>query len=530
MLFTSYEFILFLLIVFILYYVVPKKLQWPLLLLASYVFYFFSGAQNLCYIVFTTISTYLITGQIQKSIDIQSDYLREHKKEMSRAERKAYKEAGKKKQWRLLLLCLILNIGMLAVVKYTNFVIYNINGILTMAKSDMQISFWNIALPMGISFYVFQTMGYAIDVYRGKYRAESNPFRLALFVSFFPQLIQGPISRFDDLAKSLFEPHSFDKRTVAFGLQRILWGFFKKLVIADRIVVAVNEIIGDTGTYSGAWVFVGMMFYALELYADFTGGIDITIGIAQTMGIKVTENFIRPYFSKNIKEYWNRWHITMGSWFTDYIFYPISVCQPMLKLSRFSRTHFGEQAGKRVTVYLSCFVVWFATGIWHGASWNFIVWGLGNCVVILVSQELEPFYRWFHGKVHVSGTFGWRMFQVIRTVLLMSCLRTFDCYRDVPLTFRMFGSIFTTWNWRELFSGALLELGLGISDYIVVLIGFFLLLGVSLAQRSGAVREKIAAKCYCVRFVIWFGLFLLILLWGTYGIGYDASQFIYNQF
>lgn len=508
----------------------PERFQWKILLVASYIFYFASGAENLCYILFTTASTYLIVRKIQTCKDVQEAWLKEHKKEISREEKKQYKQKAKKKQWRFLLLCLFLNIGMLAVVKYTNFVISNINGILDMAGSGTQLSFWNIALPMGISFYVFQTMGYAIDVYRGKYRAEENPWKLALFVSFFPQLIQGPISRFDALAESLFAPHRFCFRTVAFGLQRILWGFFKKLVIADRLVVAVNAIIGDTEAYTGAYVLIGMLFYALELYADFTGGIDITIGIAQTLGIRVTENFIRPYFSKNIKEYWNRWHITMGSWFTDYIFYPLSVCQPMLKLSRFCRAHMGEQAGKRVTVYLSCFAVWFATGIWHGASWNFIVWGLGNCLVILVSQELEPFYRWFHSKCPVEGKRGWKVFQIVRTVFLMSCLRTFDCYRNVPLTFHMFGTMFTTLNWEGVFSGALLELGLTMTDYLVVIISAGILLAVSLVQRSGPVREKIAAKPYAVRFVIWFGLFLLVILWGTYGIGYDASQFIYNQF
>lgn len=530
MLFTSYTFLAFLLVVFTVYYLLPKDWQWRFLLLASYVFYFASGVTNLFYILFTTISTYILVGYIQKRKDRQKAYLKEHKQELSREERKEYKAKEKKKQWHLLVLTLVLNIGMLAVVKYTNFAIYNVNSILKFAGSEQQLSFWNIALPMGISFYVFQTMGYAIDVYREKYRAESSFFRLALFVSFFPQLIQGPISRYDDLSQSLYEYHRFNGKTVAFGLQRILWGFFKKMVIADRIVVAVNTIIGDTETYQGVWVFVGMMFYALELYADFTGGIDITIGVAQTMGIKVTENFNRPYFSKNIKEYWNRWHITMGSWFTDYIFYPISVCGPMLKLSKFSRKHLGETIGKRVTIYLSCFVVWFATGIWHGSSWNFIVWGLANYVVIMVSQEFEPLYRRFHQKVHVDGTFGWKLFQVLRTIFLMSSLRTFDCYRDVPLTFRMYGTMFTHFNWNELWSGALLELGLSLQDYVVLVIGFFLLLSVSLIQRSGSVREKIAAKKYPVRVAIWFGLFLLVLLWGSYGIGYDASQFIYNQF
>ncbi len=530
MLFTSYEFILFLLIIFALYYIVPKKWQWPMLLVGSYVFYYFSGITNLCYILFTTLSTFLLVRLMQKKKDEEADYLKSHKGELSREEKKSYKASQKKRQKRLLVLCLILNIGMLAVVKYTNFAIHNVNALLSCFHSTTQFSYWDIALPMGISFYVFQSMGYAIDVYWGKYRAEENLFRFALFVSFFPQLVQGPISRFDALAKSLFEPHSFDAKTVSFGLQRILWGFFKKLVIADRILVAVKAIIGDPQTYTGAYVFVGMMFYALELYADFTGGIDITIGIAQTMGITVTENFIRPYFSKDIKEYWNRWHITMGSWFTDYIFYPISVSGSMLKLSRFSRKHFGEQIGKRVTVYLSSFTVWFATGIWHGASWNFIVWGLLNGLVILITQELEPFYRWFHAKFHVRGTTGWRCFQIVRTVLLMSSLRTLDCYRDVPLTFRMYGSMFTTANWPEVFGGALLTLGLSVTDYIVLLVGFAMLLAVSLIQRSGSVREKISARPYPLRFCVWFGLFLLTILWGSYGIGYDASQFIYNQF
>lgn len=530
MLFTSYEFLAFIAVLFLLYYVIPKKFQWKLLLLASYLFYLASGPENLLYILFTTVTTYFLTKSIQKNKDAQSAYLKEHKQEMSREERKEYKEGCKKKQWHLLIWCLVLNIGMLAVIKYTNFMISNINGVMGWFGSTRTLSFWDIALPMGISFYVFKTMGYAIDVYRGKYPAEENPFKLALFVSFFPQLVQGPISRYDYIAESLFEEHTFDGRTVSFGLQRILWGFFKKLVIADRMLVAVNAIIGDTQTYRGAYVFLGMLFYALELYADFTGGIDITIGVSQVLGVKVEENFIRPFFSKNIKEYWNRWHITMGSWFTDYIFYPISVCQPMLKLSRFSRKHLGEAIGKRVTVYLSCFVVWFATGIWHGASWNFIVWGLANYVVIMVSQELEPFYRWFHSKVKVEGTFGFRLFQVVRTVLLMSALRTFDCYRDVPLTFRMFGTIFNTWNWNEIFNGSLMGLGLGMADYVILFAGLVLLITVSLFGRSGSVREKIAAKPYAVRVAVWFGLFLIVILLGNYGIGYDASQFIYNQF
>lgn len=531
MLFTSYSFMFFVLVTCVLYYMIPKKCQWMLLLCASYIFYFLAGAGYLPYILTTTVSTYLISLRIAVLKEKQDAYLKEHKAALSREERKEYKSRQKSKQFKWLLLCLFINIGILAVVKYTNFAISNVNALLRAAGSGSTLKLVNLILPLGISFYTFQTMGYIIDVYRGKYPAEKNPFKLALFVSFFPQLVQGPISRFDDLAQSLFEKHAFDAQTVAFGAQRILWGYFKKMVIADRILTAVTTLIHNTDTYQGAYVFAGMLFYALELYADFTGGIDITIGIAQVMGIRVTENFNRPYFSKGIKEYWNRWHITMGSWFTDYIFYPISVCQPMLKFSKFSRRHFGEVIGKRMPVYLSSFAVWFTTGIWHGASWNFIVWGLGNFVVIMISQELEPLYAKFHARFpHIRQKFFFRLFQVVRTVLLMSSLRMFDCYRDVPLTFRMFGTMFTKWNWNVLFSANMLQLGLNVTDYMILLAGLLILVTVSLIQRSGSVREKLAAKPLPVRAAVWYGLFLAVLLFGAYGVGYDASQFIYNQF
>lgn len=546
MLFTSYEFLGFLLLLFLLYYLIPKKYQWMLLLAASYIFYFMAGAYCLIYIVVTTATVYLLGRKIEALREEQSSFLKEHKAELGREEKKAYKNGIKRRQWRALLVGLFINLGILATVKYTNFAIYNVNLVLHAIGRERQFDFLDIALPMGISFYTFQALGYLIDVYRGTSKAEKNPARFALFVSFFPQLVQGPISRWKDLSETLYGEHSFDAKTVSFGLQRILWGFFKKLVIADRILVGVNEIVKNPENYGGAWVFVGMMFYALELYADFTGGIDITIGVAQVLGITVTENFNRPYFSKSIKEYWRRWHITMGTWFTDYIFYPISVCKPMLKFSRFSREHFGEMIGKRMPVYLSSFAVWLATGIWHGASWNFVVWGLGNWVVIMISQEFGPLYLKFHEKVDgmvnrrrtgvsdrtfvLENNSLFRLFQILRTILLMSCLRAFDCYRDVPLTFRMFGSMLAGGNWHILWDGSLLGLGLGGLDYVILAAGTVLLILVSLLQRTGSVREKIAAKSYPVRFVLWYGLFLIVLLMGAYGIGYDASQFIYNQF
>lgn len=530
MLFTSFEFLVFLAVVIVCYYIVPKKIQWIFLLAAGYVFYFIASPVYLIYIMTTTVSVYIFTRIIQTRKDTFDIHFKKIKKQLDRQQRKDIKSQEKKKEFRLMMICLLFNLGILAVCKYTNFAIGNINFLLGAVGSSKRLLTVNMLLPMGISFYTFQSMGYLIDVYRGTCSAEKNLGKLALFVSFFPQLVQGPISRFNDLSKSLFEKHTADYNTITFGMQRILWGFFKKLVIADRLLPAVLEICGDTSKYQGAYVLVGMLFYALELYADFTGGIDIAIGTAQTLGIHVTENFRRPYFSKNIKEYWNRWHITMGSWFTDYIFYPISICKPMLKVSKFSRKHFGEFIGKRVPIYLSSFAVWFATGVWHGASWNFIVWGIGNFVVIMISQELEPFYRWFHSKINIKDKFLFKLFQIVRTVLLMSCLRMFDCYRDVPLTFKMFGKMFTGFDISQLSVSAFQLLGLTISDYIILFGGMILLVAVSIIQRKGSVRAKIAERKAPVRFIIWYALFLTVLIFGTYGIGYDSSQFIYNQF
>lgn len=549
MLFTSYGFIGFITVVFIVYYLFPKKAQWCFLLAASWFFYFLASPSYLIFIGATCLSTWLVSLKLDALHVRQEDYLRENKGKISREEKKAFKAQIKKQQWKWLLVCLLFNLGILAVLKYTNFAIANFNGFLQVIGSSRQLSFVNLVLPMGISFYTFQTMGYIIDVYRGTCRAQKNPFKLALFVSFFPQLVQGPISRYSDLAESLYTPHYFDTKTVSYGLYRILWGYFKKLVIADRILAAVNTIIQDPETWQGGFVLVGMLFYAVELYADFTGGIDITIGIAQTMGIRVKENFVRPYFSKNIKEYWNRWHISMGTWFTDYIFYPISVCKPMLKLSTFSRRHFGDVIGKRVPVYLSALAVWFTTGLWHGASWNFIVWGLMNYAVIMISQELQPLYRRFHTRFSVRDKAWYGVFEIIRTILLMSSLRMFDCYRNVPLTFRMFANMFTHFKISELNAEAFLSLGLSAAEYALLLVSLLIVLAVSITQEKlearakkaaaggdsaksdiRGVRDLIFSAPVAWKYIIFAVLVIVVIVFGAYGIGYDQTQFIYNQF
>lgn len=529
MLFVSFEFISLVFLTFVLFYSLLKKHQWKVLLVASYIFYIIAGLKYVPFILTTTISAYLLTLKFYSVESRQNEYLGNHP-DLSRDEKKAYRLKHKTIKRKYMYLAVFINIGILAIVKYTNFFIYNINTVSNNLNTTFTLSFVNLIVPLGISFYTFQTVSYVLDVYYNRYPPEKNLFKFALFVSFFPQIVQGPISRYGDLSKTLYSDKSFNKLEISFGLQRILWGYFKKMVIADRVLVAVNTIIQSPSQYDGVYVFIGMMFYAVQLYCDFTGGIDITIGIAQIFQVKLKENFHRPYFSKSIKEYWNRWHITMGSWFTDYIFYPLSMTKPMMKLSKYSRNKFGKEIGKRTPVYLATTIVWFTTGIWHGASWNFIVWGLGNCFIILLSDELSPLYKKFHEKFDVDKKLYFKVFRVVRTIFIMSCLRAFDCYRSVSITFQMLFSMFTVMNLNDVISGGILNLGLSIHDLILVMFCVILLIKVSLVQRSGSVRVLISKQSYLVRFSIWYGLLLMIIIFGMYGIGFEQSQFIYNQF
>ncbi len=527
MLFTSYGFILFVAVLLCVYYVFPKRYQWTLLLVASYFFYAFSGLENFAFIIFTTVSCFFVARAIEKRKLVEDEYVASHKDTLDKEQRKAYRAKEKKKRFYILLVGLFLNFGILAVVKYTAFTLRNVNSILKLFGAA-SIGIPELLLPLGISFFVFQSMGYLIDVYRGKTYAEKNIAKLALFVSFFPQIAQGPISRHGDLAAELYTPHPFCSKNLKFGLQRVLWGYFKKLVIADRILIAIKAMLSDTATYSGIYTILLILFYSVEIYADFTGGIDITIGIAEAMGIRLKENFNHPFSSRSTKEYWNRWHITMGSWFTDYVFYPLSVTKPMMKLSKWSRAHLGSAIGKRLPVYIATAVTWFLTGLWHGAAWNFIVWGMLNCLIILVSQELEPLYRRFRNKFpKLTASYGYHCFEATRTFLLMGLIRSLDCYANVGLTFKMWASMFIRANWAECFGGGIFDLGLEMRDYIVLAASVVAVAIVAKLSGEKDIREWLCDKTL-LSWTLGGALLVAIIMFGAYGIGYGASQFIYT--
>ncbi len=518
--FTSFGFLLFAAVALLAYWLTPKNFRWITLLAASYGFYLFAGVKVLGFMVFTTLTTYGFTMAMNAKIQKQDTYLKENKATLSREEKKACKAKTKAATRVLMTLCLLLNFGMLALCK----------GLLIdpfrSLAAGTGLSFLSLGLPLGISFYLFQSMGYVVDIHRGTARAEKNPFRLALFVSFFPQLIQGPISQFSQLAPSLYAPKAFDGKEFSFGLQRLLWGYFKKLVVADRIAAAVVAL----KAFDGTGFFLLTVFYAIQLYADFTGGIDMAIGLGQSFGITLPENFVRPYFSKNIAEYWRRWHITLGEWMKSYIFYPISVSQPMLRLSKSARKGLGS-FGKRLPVYIASIATWAVTGIWHGLTPNFLLWGMLNCFVIVVSEELVPLYEKFHSRFPgLKETKVYGGFEIARMFLLMNFIRIVDLFPNVGEYFSRIGSLFTTWNLHILWDGTMLQLGLTKLDYGILAGGIALMLAVSLfEEKKGSVRQALWTKP-ALRYCLVFALLIVTLLMGSYGIGYNASSFIYNQF
>ena len=528
MIFTSIQFIAFVAVLFILYYTLPKKLQIPLLFLFSVVFFVSYSAVNLVFIAVTVTSTWGGALLMTRTLGRGESYIAEHKAELTRDERRAYKDAVKRRARLILIACLLVNFGILATLKYANFVLSNVSSLFAVEKSESDL-FFSFALPLGISFYTFMCMGYLIDVYRGKYAADRNFLHVALFASYFPQLVQGPFSRYDELGATLFVPHKFDGDRFSSAVLRIAWGYFKKLVLADRVVIALNTLIGAPDKYRGAYVFAAVILYSLRIYADFSGGIDITIGISEALGIKLKENFVLPYFSKSIAEYWRRWHITLGEWFREYIFYPISISKPINKLAKKLKPRLGAGFAKRLPIYTATIVTWFVTGVWHGAAWNFIAWGMANCVVILVSQELSPLYEKFHSKTGIGEDGVYGAFMSFRTYLLMGFIRMFDCYASVGITFAAVGSVFTTWNPRVIFDGSMLTLGLAAADYIVLAIGTVLLFTVSVLNTKKGVRERLSAHPW-LRLAATMVLILAVLLLGAYGRGYDATQFVYNQF
>lgn len=519
--FTSAQFILFLAAVVLAYYLVPKKLQWPVLLLASYGFYMCGGPKLVVYLLFTTLSTYaagLALGRLNGRRDA-----------LSAEEKKARGPAIKRKKQLVVFLATTANFGLLYVLKYWNFTASALGSLTGGAVALPQL---DLLMPLGVSFYMFQSVGYVVDCYRGKYAPERNAAKYALFTSFFPQVIQGPISRFDQLGHQLTAQRPFDADQLKYGIQLVMWGYLKKLVIADRAAIVVNTVFGAPDAYSGSIIALSVLFYCIQLYCDFSGGIDITRGTAQMLGIDLAENFCRPLFATSLADYWRRWHITLGQWMKDYVFYSLTLSKPFVKLGKFTRRTVGGKLGKVIPTSLATFIVYFIIGIWHGANFRYIFFGMWNGFIITSSLLLAGPYYTLRQKLGIADdSRGLRAFRMVRTWFLVFLGRYISRAPRLLTAFSMIWATFSRPGFSSLWDGTVLALGLPAGDLWVVGLSMAVVVTVEYFQERGvAIRGWLEQRPALIQ---WLGIavpLMVLLLLGVLRGSYISSEFIYKQF
>ena len=512
--YTSIAYSILVIVAFIVYYLFPKKYRWTILLAASLFFYIYNSLGYSLFILFTIASIYISTTLIDSINRNTKVKVKENKETWTKDERKAFKKAQEKRTKTILVITLLLNFGILFLLKYF--------GALT-GKS------LGLLLPLGISFYTFQSTGYLIDVYRENAEAEKNPFKLTLFVCFFPQIIQGPISEFSKLHDQLITPHDLKWENFKKGIETIIWGLFKKLFVADRAVMVVNAFLENGGTekyphqgpYGGtATLFVALIF-AIQIYADFSGGIDISKGVAKLFGIEIAPNFRQPYFATSLTDYWRRWHITLGAWMRKYVFYPLATSGPFLKMN------------KKVNMGLASFLVFLLVGIWHGSNSKYLAFGIWNGAIIMLSIFLEPYFIKMRDALHIKATsFGHRLFQMVRTFILVLIGYYFDFSRTLGEAMELLGRTLTNQD-LGVFMKEWRSLGFRTLEYLTLLFGVLVMFYFSVRLEQKGLEtpaDLLEERNGIIQWLFIFLGILLIVFLGIYGPGYDASEFVYMQF
>lgn len=501
--FVSLEFPAFVGLCLLVYAIVPQKWRWCVLLAASYGFYLVGGLPSVAVLLFTTLTTWLaglLLGRLNEK------------------KQKKYKKL-------LVAVTLLLNFGLLYCIKYLDF---------TLSAIGVQGVRFEWILPLGLSFYMFQSVGYVIDCYRGKGEVQKNPLKYALFTSFFPQMIQGPISRYRDLSPQLLAGKPLQADDLRDGLQLILWGYLKKMVLADRAAVFVTGFFANADAYGGAVTAFTILMYCLNLYCDFSGGIDITRGVAQLFGITLAENFRRPIFATSLTDYWRRWHITLGSWMRDYVFYPLSFSRPFAKLNKWARKKFGGKPGKIVATSAATFLVYLLIGLWHGANFRYIAFGFWNGSLITASLLLNNVFHRLRTRFHIrKESKPWKLFSMARTAFLVFLGRYITRASRLLTAFSLMARTFrpSTVHLHELWSGVLLQMGLAWKDFAVLGAGTAVLLLVETYQEyRGSVRLALSKKNALVQWLAIVLPLLALVLLGIYRGSYIASEFIYRQY
>lgn len=497
MVFNSIEFLIFFPIVLLIYYIFPNKVRYLWLLFSSYYFYMCWNAKYAILLFTSTAITYL------------SGILLEKVKATEKIVSKTFYMKG------IVVICFLLNLGILIYFKYANWGFQILAKLFSYTNIELNVPAIDVLLPVGISFYTFQALGYTMDVYRNDIYAEKNFFRYALFVSFFPQLVAGPIERSKNLLKQLAVPKKFDFEYAKEGVFLMIWGYFLKVVLGDRIAIFVDSVYGDIELYPGFFLVVASMLFAIQIYCDFAGYSIIAIGTAKILGINLMQNFNAPYLSTSVAEFWRNWHISLTSWFKDYLYVPLG----------------GSRKGT-LRKYINKMIVFLVSGLWHGASLSYVVWGGINGFYQIIGEILRPIrdkvikFLGLHRE-----SFGHRIINIAGTFILVDFAWIFFRAEGIKQALLVIKSIITVYNPWILFDGSLYNCGLNQKNFNLMLIGIVILTVMDIFKKKKiSVIEKIKAQDAWFQVCLIAMSVVLIVLFGIWGGGYDATGFIYFQF
>ena len=510
---VSALFLVFVAAVVLLYYVLPKSFRFWVVLAASLAFSAFLGCYTLLFVLISAVLCYvggLLSGPSKKT---------------------ALRNAAT-------IVTVVINIALLCAVKY-----YNVIGLaaerlnLMFGAVNGANSFFLYAVPVGMSFYVLQTTGYILDCRWEKIAPEKNFFKVLLFSTYFPQLMSGPMNTYASLSAEFEKAKEvkFDFSRISDGAVRVAWGFFKKLVIAERAAIVVNKIYADHLTYTGWFIPLGVFFFAIQLYTDFSGCMDVVIGVSHMLGIELPENFNCPFFSKNVKEYWRRWHITLGAWLRDYLMYPVLKSTPLIKIGDWSKAKFGKKNGKKVPTYIALLILWFAVGYWHGGLWNYVIGsGILHFIYIVLGMIFEPWFKKIRPKIGADKLY-FRIFQSVRTFILMLTGFVFFRSASVGDAVDMYAAIFrkseTAFNWTN-FTAT----GMTLAHLIVLIVAVLIVCAVDAYKYQPSEDDQPRSAIAFLRskgvVLLWAAFMVLVLatlIFGMYGLGYDSGSFIYAR-
>ena len=498
MLFNSLEFLLFFPAVVLVNFCLPKRVRYLWLLAASYFFYMCWNAKYALLLLFSTAVTYGCGLALER---IKNADLPE--------------EAKIRRKKQAVAVSFILNLSVLAWFKYVNFGLSLLQQAFSLAHVEHAVPRFDILLPVGISFFTFQALGYTMDVYRGEIYAEKNFFRYALFVSFFPQLVAGPIERSKNLLKQLAKPADFCFEDAREGVLLMLWGYFLKVVLADRTAIFVDTVYGNIGAYPGLLMVLATFLFSIQIYCDFAGYSTIAMGAARILGIQLMENFDAPYLSASVAEFWRRWHISLSSWFRDYLYIPLG----------------GSRQGK-ARKYRNILIVFLLSGLWHGADITFCIWGGLNGIYQIIGEVTLGLRQRIGKALGIqTGTKGHTVWPVVTTAALVDFSWIFFRAGTTAEAFAAIRSIFTVFNPWVLFDGSVYRCGLDPKNFWLMIACIGLLFAADLCKKRGIrIRDAIIGKPLVLRSFLIACAISAILLFGIWGPGYDATSFIYFQF